>query len=104
MARKRRTKPSAIKTVFCAVFVMLTAYLGIWCSLSGEASVSMMMTFCGMVVLILVFWFLGEHFRFSFGKPRYLTRAERKRLRHQRKNKAGDKIILGRRIPEQNDR
>jgi hypothetical protein len=104
MPRKHRTKTNIVKIFLFSIFVMLTAFLGIWCSLSREANVSMMMTFCGMMILILAFWYLCEHFQFTFGKPRYQTRAEQKRIRHQRKNKASGKTILGRKIPEQHNR
>jgi hypothetical protein len=104
MPRKYRTKTSVVKILLFSVFVMLTAFLGIWCSLAREENGFVLMTFAGMVLLVLAFWYLCEYFQFSFGKSRYMTGAERRRMRHQRKNKAGGKKILGRKIPEQHER
>jgi len=50
-----------------------------------------------------ILWALGRQFFSSFGKSRYPTRTERKRMRHQRKEKPSSRNVLGREMPEQND-
>ncbi|MDP7290378.1 MAG: hypothetical protein QGH94_20515, partial [Phycisphaerae bacterium] len=57
------------------------------------------------LTLVWVLWAVGQQFLFSFGKSRYPTRTERKRMQHQKKTGRDDKTeILERKIPEQRDR
>ncbi len=104
MARKYRPKPNVMKSLCCYLLVLLAIALGLWGTLLGSTSVPVMIGTSVLVAFVLTFWALGEHFLFSFGKSRYPTRTERKRLRHQRKKKAGGGKILGREIPERDDR
>ena len=104
MARKRRTKTNVMKYA-CMVTVALCAVeLVLWWVAPGYSVIGGVLILIVTMAAILPFWALGEQFRFSFGKSRYLTRTERKRLRHQRKTQADGKPILGRETPEQHDR
>jgi hypothetical protein len=106
MVRKYRPKPNVMKSLCNYLLVLLAIALGLCGTLLGNKNVPVMIGTSVLAVFVLTFWVLalGEHFMFSFGKSRYLTRTERKRLRHQRKKKAGGENILGREIPERDKR
>jgi hypothetical protein len=106
MVRKRQRNSGVVKYVCCAVFVLLVV-LWVFVSdgfLAGTTIGWVVVIVAAAAPLALILWALIEQFRFSFGKSRFLTRTQRKRLLHQRKNKVDEKIILGRKIPEQHDR
>ncbi|MDP6546694.1 MAG: hypothetical protein QGH60_22190 [Phycisphaerae bacterium] len=94
-----------MKHVCCAVLVLCVIGLAFWCSEFGGEATPVIAGFFVMAAFGLAFWALVEQLWFSFGRPRYLSRTERKRLLHRRKkNKTGGETILGRKIPEQRDR
>ncbi|MCP4377840.1 MAG: hypothetical protein GY794_16895 [bacterium] len=108
MVRRRRANTGILKTFCFSIFVMLTVFLGIWASNKRDdmpvSAPVVMLIFSVMVIIIMAFWVLGEQFGISFSKSRYITKAERKRRQHRRKNKTAGKKILGRKIPDQHDR
>ncbi len=106
MARKYRKSISVMARICAVIAVLLiTVWIlvegGFW---SGHFVGLIELILAAMLPLALLLWALVEQFGFSFGKSRYLTRTERKRLQHQRKNKTAGKRILGRKIPDQHDR
>ena len=84
MAGKRPLHTSIVKRLGVAGMVVCVVGLGFWAA-TDEALNPLFL--CPLVagVFAMTFWALGEQYMFSFGKSRYLTRTEKKRLRHQRK-------------------
>jgi hypothetical protein len=84
MAGKRPLQTSIVKRLGIAGMVVCVVGLGFWVA-TDEALNPLFL--CPLVagVFAITFWALGEQYMFSFGKSRYLTRTEKKRLRHQRK-------------------
>ncbi|MDP6543210.1 MAG: hypothetical protein QGH60_04415 [Phycisphaerae bacterium] len=104
MVRKHQPKTSIIKRACILTVTLFAIELVLWRAAPGQTVVGWVVISIVPLAVILTFWALGEQFLFSFGKSRYLTRTERKRLRHQRKNKPAGDNILGRELPEQPER
>jgi len=109
MARKRPKRSSVIKRL-----CVIAAVLGVVAAAHWAATMRIddthnwiltpSVALVVMSVLAIALWAMGEQFWFSFGKSRYLTRTEKKRLQHQRKKGDGATEILGRKIPQKNRR
>ncbi|MBT3202186.1 MAG: hypothetical protein HN350_19965 [Phycisphaerales bacterium] len=100
MTRKTKTPTSVWVYLWRAVLVLLVLALLIGCAMLLESMVLMGSSI--FLTFAVVFWALIAHLGFSFGKSRYPTRTERKRMRHRKKNK-GDEKVLGRDIRDRRD-
>jgi hypothetical protein len=102
MARKAPNRSGVVKRLYVPVAVLCVVAAAVWTATDGFGYFPLpFLTPFVVAVLAIAFWALGEQFLFSFGKSRYLTRTEKKRLKHQRKKKKGDDAakVLGRKIP-----
>ncbi len=103
MTRKHSKNSAVLKRLRVTATVLYVAGMAIWAATLGFGDTNLwFLTPVVSGVLLVAFWAMGEQFVFSFGKSRYLTRTEKKRLRHQRKKGKGDAAaeVLGRKIPQ----